>query len=476
MNEMHVIGFVWGIMYFVLVVGVPKLTMIIEVLMLGFVTLYDSFRDLVIQSFYEAFDQVIAPNLLACVSSVILMAGVVLAMIPRTIIASALLASILLVCCVGPVAWIVDFTRWELSLLPLVFWSPTRHARGACCSMAVLFCIVALFAVFIHGVLCHDRSHSARSKSYNHYGYRRRRQLRKAQWDISTEPACMFLPVLCVSILGAWLGPVFMAWLNALSSQPADRLDEVLVCLTEPKLQYLSPNLLRFSTRKLLSRTRQMIPIHEPKKSYAIRATFHDGVLFALDNYTLFSAQHNKIDEILVYIVKKPNKLSALLRNDMALYSSYFDVDIVYEESPDLARLQLQPEMHPRALSHPQARHLQAKATAMRIPAEAFPTSRHAQPMDQERERELCGSVVLVADRIMKPRERLVELLANRHPDLGVQDPPEDVPRSYACVRVPLKNEAVARQAIKALGRERGKSSINIKALSETLVFDSPRD
>jgi len=112
----------------------------------------------------------------------------------------------------------------------------------------------------------------------------------------------------------------------------------------------------------------------------------------------------------------------------------------------------------------------------MRIPADAFPTSQEGQYTQQEGERELHGSVVLVADRIVKPREKLVDLIRSRRPDLGVQDPPGDVLRSYACVPVPLKHEAVTRRAIKALGKERGKSSINIKALPETLLFDSPHD
>lgn len=325
----------------------------------------------------------------------------------------------------------------------------------------------ACLAFALYRLLCQDdkplnsqRYRRPRSRSHHGHG---------AKWELCSDLPSFFLPVLCISILGAWIGPVVIAWLGALPSKPADHIDEMLVHLAEPKMVYLAPQTLRFSTRRLLSRTRDRTPIHQIKKGYAVRATFHEGLLFALDNYTLFSAQYNKIDEILVYIVKKPSKFSALFQHDQWPFHAYFEVDIVYEESPDLARLQLTPEVH-KPLG------FNARPCAMRIPADAFPTAQEDQPAQWERQRELSGSVVLVADRVVKHREKLADLIRNRHPNLGVQDPPGDLPRSYACFRVPLKHEAVAREAIKALGKERGKSSINIKALPETLVFDSPRD
>eukprot|EP00419_Tripos_fusus_P067070 CAMPEP_0172908130 /NCGR_PEP_ID=MMETSP1075-20121228/180156_1 /TAXON_ID=2916 /ORGANISM="Ceratium fusus, Strain PA161109" /LENGTH=332 /DNA_ID=CAMNT_0013765857 /DNA_START=119 /DNA_END=1118 /DNA_ORIENTATION=- len=332
--------------------------------------------------------------------------------------------------------------------------------------MALLCAASICLALCLPGGLC-----QANRRLYDYSRHRPRsyhRQGHGAEWEFCTDPPSLVFPVLCISIMGAWAGPVFIAWLKTSPSCPADHLDEMLVHLTEPKIAYFDPH-----TLHLLSRTRDRTMIHEPRKGYAIRATFHHGILFALDNHTLFSAQHNKIDEIPVFIVKKPSKFNKLLRHERRPFHSYFDVEIVYEENPDLARLQLSPGVHKQAK---ELECFRARSAAMRIPADAFPTSQEGQYTQQEGERELHGSVVLVADRIVKPREKLVDLIRSRRPDLGVQDPPGDVLRSYACVPVPLKHEAVTRRAIKALGKERGKSSINIKALPETLLFDSPHD
>lgn len=102
----------------------------------------------------------------------------------------------------------------------------------------------------------------------------------------------------------------------------------------------------------------------------------------------------------------------------------------------------------------------------MRIPHEAFGCDNDI----------VSGSVVLMVDRLVGFRERLVDIIRQKFPNLQVHDPPVNVKRPYACVRVPLKNEATLREGIKEIGRERGTRGVSIKVVPGTLLFDSPRD
>lgn len=450
----------------------PVLAILMAVVLAGVLMLlmtYDTLREELLQTIEEslASDKAGAVTLiLGCLTSAIIIMG-----FPAEVFlcAVAVLVAYATVC-------FVDMSRTSLSPACLIVWAVLRKPGATINGMRFAGMLGVLAWVFVLQILSSMQGSGRGDNRRRHSNYGR---------DNSQGDLGMFPAVFLVTVLGAWIGPVCAAYLEAWtansSSSSVDFWDAVYKALSQPTPMHISVKELRYSSKHILSRTQDRLVVQAPRNNYLIRAVFHHGFLFALDNYALYSACFNDVEEIPVYIVNKPKGFSRVVGSlgSGDRFSSWFDIEVVYEESPGLAQLQLDAStlerFRPMTGRIPWA--LRAEATsamhpqagpareAVRVPAEAF-TQREDLPR---------GSVVLVVDRLVKFGERLVDLIRERHPRLGVEDPPQGR-RSDASVRVPLGHEATVREAIKALGRERGKRSINIKAVPGTLVFDSPRE
>lgn len=242
------------------------------------------------------------------------------------------------------------------------------------------------------------------------------------------------------AVVGAWPGALLGAFVEFCGDSGEDFILYIL-----PKQEVLlAPNQLLYSQDSVASVFQDGQSVSQDRgNKYSICACFHNECLFTLNNRTLYSAACNG-RFIKVTVVEKPTTWNQRFTGRA-------------------------PWSHVRVRGTSATQDvLIATRQAVRIPADAF-------PQDTPRPQ---GHVTLEVDRLIKATrpqiESLAQLMRNRCPNLFIEAVGGD--RSYARVRVKMADEAVVRAVIKAMGRERGKRGVNIKAVPESRTFDSPRD
>lgn len=201
------------------------------------------------------------------------------------------------------------FDEWFRSLVPaaLLVRSVDRRRGAALAGM--------MFTGLVVGMVMYQ------------YSSHRCVQLCKERYEVSSRryvPDCCdsvslhsFFICLSLSFVGAWAGAIGTVLV------PSMDWDQVYLALS-PTPYYMDPAMIRYSEEQVLSRTKDREVIQARKVSYVIRAVFHDGLLFALDNYTLYAAKFNKVDEVLVHVVDKPRAFGQLFNTRRAILLSGF--------------------------------------------------------------------------------------------------------------------------------------------------------
>lgn len=247
-----------------------------------------------------------------------------------------------------------------------------------------------------------------------------------------------------VTLAGAWAGPIVCACFKTMCAGEVDDNTAVLRRLLPLQPWLMSPCHLGYCQDSVATCFRDGRDITTRLSSYSVIACYdydHDGVLLALNNRTLYSALYNGIEEIAVVIVKKPS-----------------DWDRRFTAEPPYAFVHVRPRITPHALS------------ALELPAAVFPGAEPSGP---------TGLMVLEVDKLINRRNRdnqessLTNLLKKYCPQLHLEE--VDGERSYARVRIRMEDEALIREVLKAIGRERGKRGMSIRVVKGSQIFESPR-
>lgn len=280
-------------------------------------------------------------------------------------------------------------------------------------------------------------------------------------------PENLWSIAMATALAGAWVGPIVCALLKNICAGEFDGA-AMLRRLLPRQPWLMSPLHLSYcqvSVAKCFWDGRDITTeIHR----YNVIACYHDGMLFTLNNRTLYSALHNGIEEIAVLIVKKP-----------------LDWDRRFTAKPPYTFVRVRTHWHDEM--HKDARKSLCTTTGaittsftfsglfsgrvgMRLPAAAFPGAVPAGP---------TGLMVLEVDRLINSKNRdnqessLTNLLKKYCPQLHLEE--VDGERSYARVRIRMEDEALIREVIKAIGKERGKRGMSIRVVPGSQIFESPR-
>lgn len=280
-------------------------------------------------------------------------------------------------------------------------------------------------------------------------------------WASQTRDSIVMLMLPTITLLGAWVGAVAKALCFAtfefVSQACFDHpnnvgpdFEELMQLQLLPHGPHLlSPHQCRYSQSSIASAFRDGVEVHRRREihQYAISACFHEGMLFTLNNRTLYSAVMNDIGPIKVTIVEKPST-----------WSSRFTAQPPYTS----VRVRSPPVLFENIILE-----AASYSDALTIPAAAFPRA----------ERQAEGYVVLEVNKIVNPRQpqsnTLVMILRERCPGFNIEEVEGD--RNFARARIRIADEEVVRAVIKAVGRERRKR-VTITEVSGSRVFLSPRD
>ena len=245
-----------------------------------------------------------------------------------------------------------------------------------------------------------------------------------------------------MALAGAWVGPIVCALLKNICAGEFD--DAAMLRRILPRQPWLmNPLHLRYSQGSVETYFSDGRDITTRLRSYNVIACYHEGILFTLNNRTLYSALYNGIEEIAVLIVKKP-----------------LDWDRRFTAEPPYTVI--------RSLGLQLLWGLQDNS--LRLPAAAFPG---AEPLGP------TGLVVLEVESLINSKNRdnqessLTNLLKKYCPQLHLEE--VDGERSYARVRIRMEDEALIREVIKAIGKERGKRGMSIRVVPGSQIFESPR-
>lgn len=248
---------------------------------------------------------------------------------------------------------------------------------------------------------------------------------------------------MAMALAGAWVGPILCALLKSLGVGESDA--EMLLRLLPRQPFLMSPLHLRYCQDSVAGCFRDGRDITTRLRSYNAIACYHEGILFSLNNRTLYSALHNGIEEIAVLIVKKP-----------------FDWDRRFTAKPPYRSVRVRENRHDESDHY--------VAHALPLPAAAFPGAEPSGP---------TGLMVLEVDKLINRKHRdnqessLTNLLKKYCPQLHLEE--VDGERSYARVRIRMEDEALIREVLKAIGRERGKRGMSIRVVPGSRIFESPR-
>lgn len=243
-----------------------------------------------------------------------------------------------------------------------------------------------------------------------------------------------------MTLPGAWAGPIVCAWFKTVRAGEVDDNTAVLRRLLPRQPWLMSPCHLGYCQDSVATCFRDGRDITTRLSSYSVIACYHDGILLTLNNRTLYSALYNGIEEIAVVIVKKPS-----------------DWDQRFTAEPPYAFVHVRARVIPEALE---------------LPALAFPGAEPSGPTGS-------GLVVLEVDKLINSKNRdnkessLTNLLKKYCPQLHLEE--VDGERSYARVRIRMEDEALIREVLKAIGRERGKRGMSIRVVEGSQIFESPR-
>ena len=265
------------------------------------------------------------------------------------------------------------------------------------------------------------------------YGMIQNTPLPKNPWSIAMGMA----------LVGAWVGPILCALLKSLGVGESD--PEMFLRLLPFQPWLMSPLNLGYCQDSVAACFRDGQDIRNRLRSYSVIACYHDGILLSLNNRTLYSALYNGIEEIAVVIVKKP-----------------FDWDQRFSAKPPYTFVRV------RTNRHDESGHYIAHA--LPLPAAAFPGAEPSGP---------TGLMVLEVDRLINSKNRdnqessLKNLLKKYCPQLHLEE--VDGERSYARVRIRMEDEALIREVLKAIGKERRKHGMSIRVVEGSRIFESPR-
>ena len=267
---------------------------------------------------------------------------------------------------------------------------------------------------------------------------------------------------MATALSGAWVGPVVCALLKNICAGEFD--DAAMLRRLLPGQPWLmSPLHLSYCQASVKGWFRDGQGITTKLHSYNVIACYHDGILFTLNNRTLYSALHNEIEEIAVLIVKKP-----------------LDWDRRFTAKPPYTFVHVRTNRHDETLCEmledsnwcgAVVGAVVGPVDGIQLPAAAFPGAEPSGPP---------GLVVLEVDRLINSKNRdnqessLTNLLKEYCPKLHLEE--VDGERSYARVRIRMEDEALVREVIKAIGRERGKRGMSIRVVQGSQIFESPRD
>ena len=338
--------------------------------------------------------------------------------------------------CIGHLLmYFVVFVCWDVALVPIAvaraaLHSPMQECILLCaparCSwweigLGMLACFVLAFYCMIH-----------------------KRNFPENPWSIA----------MAMALAGAWVGPIVCALLKTIRAGEVDADAEILIRLLPRQPLLMNPWHLRYCQDSVARCFRDGRDITTKLPSYSVIACYHNGILFTLNNRTLYSALHNGIVEIAVLIVKKP-----------------FDWDRRFSAKPQYTSVRVRTNRHDESdhyIAHDEY-YSAAALVALQLPAAAFPGAEPSGP---------TGLLVLEVDRLINSKNRdnqesLTNLLKKYCPQLHLEE--VDGERSYARVRLRMEDEALVREVIKAIGKERGKRGMSIRVVEGSRIFESPR-
>ena len=271
------------------------------------------------------------------------------------------------------------------------------------------------------------------------------------------------------ALSGAWVGPVVCALLKNIRAGEFDSA-AMLRRLLPPQPWLISPLHLSFCQSSVKRCFRDGRDITTKLHSYNVIVCYHDGILFTLNNRTLYSALYNEIEEIAVLIVKKPLDWDRRPNRRFTAKPPYTFVHVRTEHDEMLYKIQkmIEDEDPGPYFSQPRL----SGGLGVVIPALAFPGAEPSGPTGS-------GLVVLEVDNLINSKNRdnqessLTNLLKKYCPQLHLEE--VDGERSYARVRIRMEDEALIREVLKAIGRERGKRGMSIRVVPGSQIFESPR-